>query len=97
MIMTETQRNRAMPLDGNAEGGLLSELFALDVTAAEITCGGCGAVAAIGAIRVYAPSMGAVFRCAHCDTVVLRLTRTPAGLFLDMHGARRLFIAASEP
>lgn len=94
--MTQTPPNGAVPLDGNAEGGLLSELFALDVTAAEITCAGCGAVAAIGAIRVYAPAMGAVFRCAHCDTVVLRLTRTPAGLFLDMHGARRLFVAAPD-
>ena len=35
----------AAPLDGNAKGGLLTELFALDLTAAEITCGGCGAVA----------------------------------------------------
>jgi alpha-D-ribose 1-methylphosphonate 5-triphosphate synthase subunit PhnI len=96
MNMKETQRNGAMPLDGNAEGGLLSELFALDVTAAEITCSGCGVVAAIGEIRVYASTMGAVFRCAHCDTVVMRLTRTPAGLFLDMHGARRLFVAAPE-
>jgi hypothetical protein len=81
-------------LDGNAEGGLLSELFALDVTAAEITCGGCGAVAAIGAVRVYGAAMGAVFRCAHCDTVVLRLTHTPGGLYLDMRGAQRLFVAA---
>jgi hypothetical protein len=90
-----TDHEDAMPLDGNAEGGLLSELFALDVTAAEITCGGCGAVAPVGAVRVYAAKMGAVFRCAHCDTVVLRLTHTPAGLFLDMRGAQRLFIAAA--
>jgi hypothetical protein len=67
-------------------------LFALDVTAAEITCLGCDAVAAIGEIRVYAPTMGAVFRCAHCDTVVMRLTRTPAGC--SGRGARRLFVAA---
>jgi hypothetical protein len=86
----------AMPLDGNAEGGLLRELFAPEMTAAEITCDGCGAVAAVGAIRVYGTAMGAVFRCAHCDTVVLRLTHTPAGLFLDMRGARRLFVASPE-
>jgi Family of unknown function (DUF6510) len=64
--------------------------------AAEITCDGCGAVAAVGAIRVYGTAMGAVFRCTHCDTVVLRLTHTPAGLFLDMRGARRLFVASPE-
>jgi hypothetical protein len=83
-----------LPLDGNAAGGLLRELFALDVTAAEITCGGCGTVAPIGAIRVYGGTMGAVLRCAHCDTAVLRIAHTPAGLSLDMRGARRLFVAA---
>ena len=80
-------------LDGNAVGGLLRELFALDVTAAEIVCDGCGAVAEIGAVRVYGGAMGAILRCAHCDTAVLRLTHTPAGLWLDMRGARRLFVA----
>ena len=87
------QGESAVPLDGNAAGGLLGELFAADVTAAEITCGGCGAVAAIGAVRVYGGAMGAILRCAHCDTVVLSLTHTPAGLWLDMHGARKMFVA----
>ena len=93
--MTDRQGG-ALPLDGNAEGGLLRELFAPDVTAAEVTCDGCGAVAAVGAVRVYGAAMGAVFRCAHCDAVVIRLTQTPAGLVLDMRGARRLFVASSE-
>jgi len=83
-----TEQQGAVPLDGNAAGGLLGELFAVDVTAAEITCGGCGAVAAIGAVRVYGGSMGAILRCAHCDTVVLAITHTPAGLWLDLHGSR---------
>lgn len=88
-----TQGEGAVPLDGNAAGGLLGELFAFDLTAAEITCGGCGAVAAIGAVRVYGGAMGAILRCAHCDTVVLGITHTPAGLWLDMQGTRRLFVA----
>jgi len=82
------------PLDGNAAGGRLRELFAFDVTAAEIVCDGCGAGAAVGAVRAYGGTMGAILRCAHCNMVVLRLTRTPAGLWLDMRGARRLFVAA---
>ena len=82
------------PLDGNAAGGRLRELFALDMTAAEIICDGCGAVAEIGAVGDYGGAMGAVLRCAHCDTVLLRLTHTPAGLWLDMRGTRRLFVAA---
>ena len=84
----------ATPLDGNAAGGLLGELFVPDVTAAEIICAGCGTVAAIGAIRVFGGSMGAVLRCTHCDTVVLRLSHTPSGLWLDMRGARTMFVAS---
>jgi hypothetical protein len=83
----------ASSLDGNAAGGRLHELFALDMTAAEIVCGGCGAVAEIGAVRDYGGAMGTILRCAHCDTVVMRLTHTPAGLWLDMRGTRRLFVA----
>lgn len=83
-----------IPLDGNAAGGLLRELFALDVSAAEITCARCDTVAAIGAVRDYGGAMGAILRCVQCDTAVLRLTHTPAGLWLDMHGARRLFVAS---
>lgn len=82
-------------LDGNAAGALLSEMFACEMTAAQLTCGGCGTAAAIGAMPVYGATMGAILRCAHCDTVVLRLTHTPAGLWLDMHGTRRLFVPAS--
>lgn len=81
------------PLDGNAVAGLLSELFAIDVTAARVTCGGCGSVSVVGEVSVYGGAMGAVFRCAHCDTAMIRLTRTKAGYWLDMRGARSLFAA----
>jgi hypothetical protein len=82
----------ASSLDGNAAGGRLHELFALDMTAAEIVCDGCGTIAEIGAVRDYGGAMGAILRCAHCDTVIMRLTHTPAGLWLDMRGTRRLFV-----
>lgn len=87
-----TDLQAGLTLDGNAAGGLLNELFALDITVAEITCAGCGMIAAVAALRAYGGPMGAVLRCAHCDTAVLRLTHTPAGLWLDMQGARRLFV-----
>jgi hypothetical protein len=79
------------PLDGNAAAGLLLELFARDTTTAEVTCGSCGLAAELGAARVYGGPMGAIFRCVHCDNVVMRLARTPAGFWLDMRGARSLF------
>ena len=83
-------------LDGNAAAGLLRELFALDVTVARFTCAGCGSAGELGAARVYGGTMGAIFRCTGCDGVVLRLVRTPAGLWLDMQGARRLVVPSGE-
>jgi hypothetical protein len=85
------QEEAGLPLDGNAAAGLLRELFALDVTAAEVTCVCCGAVAEVGETRVYGGVMGAIFRCAHCDSIVMRLVHTPVGIWLDMRGSRRLF------
>jgi hypothetical protein len=84
------------PLDGNAAGGILSELFAFDVTAASVICEGCESEGEIAQARVYGGTMGALLRCAHCDTVMIRLTHTPRGFFLDMRGTRRLFVRPPE-
>ena len=83
------------PLDGNAGAGLLHELFALEMTAASVTCAGCGIVAQVGELALYGGRMGAIFRCTHCDTAVMRLARTPAGFRIDMRGARVLFAHAA--
>ncbi len=84
----------AFPLDGNSAAGLLSELFAIEITDAKISCDGCHNVAPIGAARLYGGRMGAIFRCAHCDNVVVRLVHTPEGYWLEMKGARSLFVQA---
>jgi hypothetical protein len=85
--------DNVLPLDGNAAAGLLGELFAFEVTTARLTCDNCGQAGAIATARVYGGAMGAIFRCAHCDGVVMRVTRTPAGYFLDMLGVRQVFVA----
>jgi hypothetical protein len=94
-MSSDHHSGNATPLDGNAAGGLLRELFALDLTAAEIVCAGCGAAAEIGAARLYGGSMGAILRCAHCNTALLRISHAPDGLRLDMRGARTLFVATA--
>lgn len=91
----QTQANDE-PLDGNAMGGLLSELFAFDVTTASVICEGCDTEGDIGETRVYGGAMGAMFRCAHCDNIVIRLVRTPQGYWLDMRGTRRFFVRPPE-
>lgn len=80
----------ALRLDGNAAGGMLSEVFVPDLTAARATCAGCGTTRPMGALLVYAHGMGLVVRCPDCDGVVLRIARTPTLVWLDMRGARRI-------
>lgn len=86
--------NDFIPLDGNAVAGDLSEIFARDVTTAMICCGGCGASAEMGAVRVYGGAMGSIFRCITCDTAVVRMVRTPRGFAIDMRGASQLLVPA---
>ncbi len=79
-------------LDGNAAGGLLAEVFRLEMTAARATCAGCGAVAAVGELMRYGHEMGAILRCPGCDTPVIRVARTRRGHWLDLRGALSLRI-----
>jgi hypothetical protein len=82
-------------LDGSAAGGLLRELFAVDVTAADATCASCGATGPVGALLAYGHRMGVVLRCAHCGAAVLRMTHTPGGHWLDLTGARVVRVPTS--
>ena len=90
------QEETGLPLNGNAGAGLLGELFDLDVTVVEITCGSCGVGAEVGETRLYGGVMGAIFRCPNCDSVVMRLVHTPVGIWLDMRGSRCLFAPSVE-
>lgn len=89
-MSTDPLTEAMAPLDGNAAAGAMREIFAFDVTTARVTCRECAAVGQIGETRVFGGTMGFVFRCADCDGVVLRVVRTPAGVWLDMQGARSL-------
>lgn len=80
-------------LDGNVAAGMLSELFVPDFTTARATCANCGAVRAVGALLVYAHGMGMVMRCPVCDSIVMRIARTPTRLWLDAAGTRVLTMA----
>ena len=81
-------------LDGNAAGGLLKEIFRLEMTAAEATCGGCGAKKPIGELMLYRHGLGSIFRCASCDTALLRIAHIGGNYRLDLSGMSCLQIAA---
>jgi Family of unknown function (DUF6510) len=73
-------------LDGNAAGGLLGEIFALETTAAEGACDSCGTVAHVGEAMAYVTEIGTVVRCASCDNALIRVAQNPRGYFLDLRG-----------
>jgi Zn finger protein HypA/HybF involved in hydrogenase expression len=79
-----------MKLDGNAIGGLLREIFTMEMTAAETTCAGCGAVNAVGRVDVYVHAPGTVVRCPACQSVLMRIVHGRGRYWLDMTGVRCL-------
>ena len=57
-------------VDGNALGGAMMEVFGREMTDAHGSCASCGAVHAIGEMRVYR-GLGDVVRCPTCGNVVV--------------------------
>jgi hypothetical protein len=81
-----------MHVDGNALAGPLSEIFAVDVTAARGECAGCGHTGPVAAFHVYTQAPGLVARCPGCESVMLRLVRGPESAWLDLRGTISLRI-----
>jgi uncharacterized protein DUF6510 len=79
----------ALRLDGNAAAGLLTEVFVRDVTTAVGTCGSCGSAEAVGAIHVYLAA-GTVFRCPHCEDVLMKVVTDGERIWIDLRGLRSL-------
>ena len=82
-------------LDGNAAAGALSEVFAMDVTAAITRCDGCGQTAVFAESRLYVDAPGLVARCSSCDAVLLRVVSTPSDTYLDLRGLTYLRVPTS--
>lgn len=77
-------------LDGNAVGGLLSELFAFEPTTAYGTCAYCGLRAEVGGVMAYLNAPGAVLRCPRCGSVLMRIVEGDSRLWFEMTGVRSL-------
>jgi hypothetical protein len=88
----EDHADHADYVDGNALGGPLGELFAVDVTAAIGRCVNCGRTGPLATLRVYCRAPGMVARCPGCDHVILRIVRTPDAAWLDLTGAASLCV-----
>jgi Family of unknown function (DUF6510) len=78
-------------LDGNAAAGLLSEVFAAEMTSAITTCASCGAVKVLAEAHLYGQAPGAVLRCSRCTAILMCVVRLPdGGVVVDLSGLRRL-------
>ena len=78
-------------LDGNAVAGVLSEVFAVEMTTATMTCGHCGAAHAVGAMHVFRGA-GIVMRCLNCDNVVAKIVEGGTGIWMNFGGMQALEI-----
>jgi zinc transporter ZupT len=94
--MGEIEDVETTRLDGNAAAGVLTQVFCGEPSDALIVCAGCGATTAVGALMAYGLELGAILRCPHCDTAVLRLGAAGAMLWLDLRGAVSLRVRVSD-
>ncbi len=81
-------------LDGNAVGGLLGEIFQFEMTTAQTTCAGCGAIKTVAELMLYRHGMGAILRCAFCDQALMRITCIRGCYRLDLSGMSGLQVDA---
>ena len=83
-------------LDGNAAGGVLGQIFAFEMTTAEVICAHCDAVEPIGAAMVYMTGMGTIIRCRGCGEVLMRIANGPQRYWIDFSGTRLLQLREIE-
>ena len=74
------------PLDGNAIGGLLQEVFGTEMTTAVGTCAACGATAQVAEFVVYLRAPGTVVRCRNCLGLLMVIARIRDMNCVDLRG-----------
>jgi hypothetical protein len=77
-------------LDGNAAAGLLQQIFAIDITMARITCGGCQSVQPLASLRLYGLPIGNILRCPRCQATLIRAVARDRECWLDFRGVSAL-------
>ena len=78
-------------LDGNAVAGMLTEVFAVEMTTAIMTCVNCGTSGAVGAMHVF-QGAGIVMRCPNCDNTVAKIVEDGTRIWLNFGGMQALQI-----
>ena len=86
MPATET----ADPLDGNAIGGMLLEVFGTEMTTVTGTCGSCGTPSLVAEQAVYLQAPGTVVRCPACTAILMVFVRIQGMTCVDLGGLAEL-------
>jgi hypothetical protein len=86
MRATET----AVPVDGNAIGGMLLEMFGTEMTTATGTCGSCGTASLVAEQAVYLHAPGTVVRCPTCTAILMVFVRIQGMTCVDLSGLAEL-------
>jgi Zn finger protein HypA/HybF involved in hydrogenase expression len=79
-------------LDGNAAGGVLGEVFAVEMTTATMMCRRCGTAGPVGATHLFRGA-GIVLRCPQCDNALVKITEGGERMWFDFGGMQTLEIA----
>lgn len=77
-------------VDGNAIGGLLQEVFGVEMTPAAAECGTCGSGGPVAAMTVYRRAPGVVARCRQCASVLMVIVTVRGMNCVDLQGLDRL-------
>lgn len=78
------------PLDGNAIGGLMLEVFGAEMTTAVGTCDHCGTAAELAQLVVYLQAPGTVARCRSCGSILMVVVQAHGVHCVDARGLGRL-------
>jgi predicted RNA-binding Zn-ribbon protein involved in translation (DUF1610 family) len=82
-------------LDGNALGGLLEEMFGMELTAWPHRCPSCGESHAVGAHRLYRGA-GLILRCPGCGALALTVATLPDHHLVHLEGGWRIGVSRSS-
>jgi len=77
-------------LDGNAIGGLMLEVFGVEMTTAVGVCANCGRTGPLAETMVYLRAPGTIVRCRTCESVVMAFVTARGVTCVDLDGLARL-------
>jgi len=83
-------------LDGNAIGGLLLDVFGVEMTNATGVCAHCGARGPVAECEVYVGGPGTVVRCRTCSGVLMVLVEVREITCVDLQGLEGLEVGVAS-